>query len=115
MQEILYEEEVKYQSRNTPPGGSSPGFGNDSPNHAPGLDSVIYYEQPDSPKHRKKIFDPLYKNLQHSKHMRRLQREAGYQSSPMQGLAQDNLERAIATTVAPGAQQFFSGISQPPP
>jgi hypothetical protein len=107
MQEILYEEELKYQSRNTPGGGSSPGFPEDSPNGNPKLDSLIYYEQPDSPRQRKRIFSPQYKSLQHGKHMYRLQKDAGLvpTNNP------EVINQIITSTVAPGAQQFFSEVA----
>lgn len=69
MQQIMMEAEHQYNSRVAahlqsqfqPPSGS------------PHLDSIVYYELPDTPRKRKKIFDPRYKYAQHNRHLTRLQ------------------------------------------
>lgn len=68
MQEIMLEAERGYQSRAIKPSGS-PGQQQTGPH----LDSIIYYEHPDTPRRRKKIFEPRYKDTQHNRHMNRLQ------------------------------------------
>jgi hypothetical protein len=69
MQQIMYEAERNYYSRNPTPSSSSPVRRTDSPH----LDSIIYYEHPDTPRRRKRIFSPHYKDVQHNRHINRLQ------------------------------------------
>jgi len=71
MQQIMLEAQKTYQSRMVTPMDSRLGPLNGSPH----LDSMVYYENPNTPRRRKKIFEPRYKDLQHNRHMNRLQSE----------------------------------------
>ncbi len=71
MQQTLLESSRKFYEKQASPSVYGSLYNQDSPSSAPYLSSVVYYNQPDTPKRRKKIFSSEYKQYQHSKHMQR--------------------------------------------
>lgn len=115
MQQIMVEAQQRYQSRTVTPMSSpmQPSGG------SPHLDSIIYYERDDTPRRRKKIFDPRYRDAQHDRHMTRLQSASLTKAGsidPHQRISQPNqnvmMSGAVSQNQFSNQQPFISGVQQ---